>query len=634
MSTANEVLKKYWGYDSFRPLQGEIIDALTNGKHVLALMPTGGGKSLCFQVPALMQKGLTIVISPLIALMKDQVQNLKKRGIKAEAIVSGMHPKEIQNAFDRCIYGNVKLLYVSPERLHTELFQERLKKMSIQFIAIDEAHCISQWGYDFRPAYLQIPIIRQYLPNVPFIALTATATEMVKKDIVEKLGLKEVSIFQKSFERQNLSYSVLYVEDKINKMLEILNKVSGTGIVYVRSRKGTQDVAAFLKKNGVKADYYHGGLNTNDRSKKQDSWINDKIRIMVCTNAFGMGIDKPDVRIVIHLGLPESLEAYFQEAGRGGRDGHKAYAVLLYHPSDGMDLLSNFKRNMPDIPTIKNVYHSLGNYFRIAYGSGGGRAFDFDIVEFCKKFNQRGVIVYHSLQTLEREGYFSLSDGVLIPSKVYFLSKHPNIYSFQTTHVQYHPIIQLMLRSYEGIMDDFCKINEERLAQNLSISITDVEELLKGLESYEIIKYSPRSDKPQITYITERIVKDHLYLNPKRFYFRRKVIEDNLKAVVNYAETKHICRSQQLLFYFAENNALPCGTCDVCLNHQTAPNTLEESNIESLIEYHLSNSVLFLNELIQRLPQITPEYLILIVRQMMEEGAIKVGADERMEWVG
>ncbi len=635
MPTAKEVLKKYWGYDDFRPLQGEIIAALTSGKHVLALMPTGGGKSLCFQVPALMKDGLTIVVSPLIALMKDQVQNLKKRGIKAEAIFSGMHSKEVQNAFDRCIYGKTKLLYVSPERLHTELFQERLKKMSVELIAIDEAHCISQWGYDFRPAYLQIPIIRQYLPHVPFIALTATATEMVRKDIVDKLGLKEVAVFQKSFERQNLSYSVLYVEDKINKMLEILQKVSGTGIVYVRSRKGTQEVALFLKKNGIKADYYHGGLNTQERSKKQEAWINDKTRVMVCTNAFGMGIDKPDVRIVIHLGLPESLEAYFQEAGRAGRDGKKSYGVLLYHPSDGMDLLYNFKRNMPDIPTIKEVYHALGNYFRVAHGAGEGHSFDFDLVDFCKRFNQRGVIVYHALQVLERENYFALSDGVLTSSKVRFSSKHDSLYNFQTKYPQYNGLIQLLLRSYEGIMDEFCKINEERLAHHLKMSITDVITLLQGLVNYEILKYIPRSDKPRITYLTERIVKSHLYLNPKRFHFRRKVIENNLKAVVQYAETKHICRSQQLLFYFAENNATPCGTCDVCLNDQRSQNDVEESaDIESLIQYHLSHSMLFLGELIQRLPQITPEQLILIVRQLMEEGTIKVGKDERMEWVG
>jgi len=629
--TALEVLKQYWGYDSFRPLQADIVEAVAQKKDVLALLPTGGGKSLCFQVPSLMGEGIGLVISPLIALMKDQVYNLKKRGIKAEAIFSGMHHKEIDHALDRCIYGSVKLLYVSPERLRTEIFQERLKKMKVRLVAIDEAHCISQWGYDFRPAYLQIATIKEYLPDVPFIALTATATEMVKKDIVEKLELKDATIFQKSFERKNVSYSVLYTEDKAGKLLHILKKVPGTGIVYVRNRKQTQEIAYFLHKNGIKANFYHGGLKTDERSKKQEAWINNHIRVMVCTNAFGMGIDKPDVRVVVHLGLPESIEAYFQEAGRAGRDEKKAYAVLLYHPADGINLIQQFKRNMPDIPTIKTIYHALGNYFRLAYGAGIGQRFDFDLVTFCENFNMRAVQVYHALQTLEREEYFALTEGFVIPSKIRFKVNRHQLYDFQVRHLPFNSIVKVLLRSYEGVMDDFAKINEEQLAKQLSVAITDVIAMLKKLEQYDILQYLPRTDKPQITYLKERFAKEHLSLDVKRFNFRRKVMEDNLKAVVRYGEVKHVCRSQQLLAYFGEKETTKCGMCDVCLNRNKVTVTVNESeNIELAIQYALANRCCSFEELVAAV-QAPADKVIEVVRQMIAEGLIVV--DEREELV-
>lgn len=416
----HNILAKYWGYHSFRPLQEEIITSVLQGNDTLALLPTGGGKSVCFQVPALVQEGVCIVISPLIALMKDQVDNLQKKGISAIAITSAMHKREIDIAFDNCVYGNIKFLYLSPERLITPIAQARIQKMKVSLIAVDEAHCISQWGYDFRPSYLEIAKLRELQPKVPVLALTATATPEVVKDIQEKLRFKKANVLQKSFERKNLAYVVIGEEDKLSRLLKVVNNVGGTGVVYVRNRKKTQEVAAFLQKNKIPADFYHAGLTPGERSQKQDSWIKNKTRVIVATNAFGMGIDKPDVRFVVHLDLPDSLEAYFQEAGRAGRDEGKAYAVMLYNEADINDLKSNVEMSFPSVEEIRQTYQALANYYQLAVGSGEGAAFDFDISELCRNYKLEPVTVFNSIRFLEKEGYISATEAVYQPSRINF----------------------------------------------------------------------------------------------------------------------------------------------------------------------------------------------------------------------
>ncbi|MCB0586106.1 MAG: ATP-dependent DNA helicase RecQ, partial [Phaeodactylibacter sp.] len=413
-----EILKKYWGYDGFRPLQEDIIRSVLEGKDTLALMPTGGGKSICYQVPALCREGICIVVSPLIALMKDQVENLKQRNIPAEAIYSGMHYRDIDRILDNCVYGNIKLLYLSPERLTTELARVRIQKMKASLLAVDEAHCVSQWGYDFRPPYLQIAEMREVLPGVPILALTATATPEVARDIQEKLAFRQENLLQKSFERPNLSYSVLHEEDKLKKLAEILHRVPGSGIVYVRSRRRTKEIARYLQRQKIRADFYHAGLDTEERSRKQEEWMNNKSRVVVSTNAFGMGIDKPDVRVVVHMELPDSLEAYFQEAGRAGRDGRKSYAVLLYNDSDRQNLERRFEQSFPGLKEVQRVYRALGSYFQLATGSGEGQSFDFEIVEFARNFQIKIVQAYSCLKILEQAGWIVLTDAVFVPSSL------------------------------------------------------------------------------------------------------------------------------------------------------------------------------------------------------------------------
>ena len=419
-ASPNDILKQYWGFDSFRPLQEDIIQSVLDGKDTLALLPTGGGKSICFQVPALVKEGICIVISPLIALMKDQVYNLQKRGIAAVAIFSGMHYKDIDRILDNCIYGNTKLLYLSPERLTSDLVRERIKKMKVSLIAVDEAHCISQWGYDFRPPYLQIAEIREYLPKVPIMALTATATPEVVKDIQEKLEFKRGEVFQQSFLRENLAYVVLEEEGKMEKLFKVLTGVRGSGLVYVRNRRKTKEIAMFLKKYRITADYYHAGLTNEERSQKQEAWINDKIRIIVATNAFGMGIDKPDVRVVVHMDLPDSLEAYFQEAGRAGRDGQKSYAVLLYNQGDKLDLERRFELSFPPLKEVRLTYQALGSYLQLAVGSGEGESYDFDLVEFSRVYGFSTVKTFNCLKVLERAGWIALSESIYIIRQVIY----------------------------------------------------------------------------------------------------------------------------------------------------------------------------------------------------------------------
>jgi len=458
-----ELLKQYWGFDTFRPLQEDIIDAVLNGQDALALLPTGGGKSLCFQLPALLQEGICIVVSPLIALMKDQVENLKAKGIQAIAIYAGMGKREIDILLDNCIYGNIKFLYLSPERLLSPLVKERLAYMKVNLFAIDEAHCISQWGYDFRPPYLLLKDLREIHPEVPIIALTATATKFVRQDIVEKLELKVPQIFVKSFARRNLSYVVMDLEDKYGKLLDVLKNVKGSGLIYVRNRRETTEVALFLKRNHIAADFYHAGLEKNERSLKQEAWKQNKIRVMVATNAFGMGIDKPDVRFVIHLDLPESLEAYYQEAGRAGRDELKAFAVLLANKSDRLALETKYKDNFPNIEEIKKTYHYLGSYYQLAYGAGQGISFPFDLADFCKRFKLSVLKTIAALKFLEHDGYLTLSENIFLQSRLMFMQSHEDVYRFQIENSGYDALIKTVLRAYGGSFDQYVKVNENEI---------------------------------------------------------------------------------------------------------------------------------------------------------------------------
>ncbi len=559
----HEILKKYWGYDAFRPVQEEVIQSVLDGHDTLALLPTGGGKSICFQIPGLCKEGICIVVSPLIALMKDQVSNLKKRGIAAEAIFSGMHYRDIDRILDNCAHGAVKFLYLSPERLTTDLARERIKRMDVNLLAVDEAHCISQWGYDFRPPYLQIAEIRQFIPDTPVLALTATATAEVIDDIQERLDFKKKHVFQKSFSRENLAYVVLPEENKKEKMLDIVRKIKGTGIVYVRNRKLTKEMARYLVEHKISADYYHAGLTTEQRSKKQDDWVAGKIRIMVCTNAFGMGIDKPDVRSVIHLDLPDSLEAYFQEAGRGGRDGKKSYAVLLYAHGDRLMLERSLEISFPPLSEIRQTYRALGSFFQLAVGGGEFQSFDFDITLFCKNFKLDVLKTYSCLKILEQEGWIAMTESIYLPSSFMVKVNREQLYDFQLKNPKLDILIKTLLRLTEGAFHHFANINEYQIARVLKAPVESVIPALHQMDKENIIDYRPAKDKPQIVFIRERVNADNLTIDLEQYNFRKERYAWRIRKAIEYATTPR-CRSEQLLAYFGEKSS-PCGACDVCL---------------------------------------------------------------------
>ena len=569
-----EILKQVWGFDAFRPLQEDIIREVLAGHDVLALMPTGGGKSICFQVPALCKPGVCIVVSPLIALMKDQVQNLRKRGINAVAIFSGMTRKEIDIAFDNCVHGDVKLLYVSPERLKTEMAQIRISQMKVNLIAVDEAHCISQWGYDFRPAYLEIAALREILPDVPVLALTATATPDVVEDIQKRLNFKSSNVLQKSFSRPNLAYVVLEEDDKMAKLENILRKVGGSAVVYARTRRLTVEVARYLKLKGISADYYHAGLSAEVRSQKQDAWIKGASRVIVATNAFGMGIDKPDVRSVVHLHLPDSLESYFQEAGRAGRDGKKAYAVLLVNNEDKVALRKNLELNFPDFKEIRKVYAALGSYFQLAVGSGEGVSFDFEIGEFCKNFQLNPLLAHACLKVLEQEGWLYLSDSFYMPSTFRVSVSREQLYDFQLKNPALDPFIKTLLRTSSGAFGQFAKLNEKHIATYLKTTVDKVQKVLFHLHKLRLIEYRPVKEKPQLTFLQPRVSADSLRIDHEKYAFRKERYKFRIEAAIKYIEEK-VCRSIQLLGYFGEQSG-PCGVCDVCLENAKAGYSAED----------------------------------------------------------
>lgn len=624
MSDIHHVLEKYWGYKQFRPLQEDIVNAVLKGNDTLALLPTGGGKSICFQVPAMVKDGICIVVSPLIALMKDQVENLQRKGIDAIAITSSMHKREIDIALDNCVHGKIKFLYLSPERLETEIVKVRLQRMNVNLIAIDESHCISQWGYDFRPSYLKIAAIRETLPNIPILALTATATKEVVYDIQEKLHFKKPNVLQKSFERTNVAYIVVEEEDKLARLVKIANKLKGTGIVYVRNRKKTQEIAQYLKSNNIAADFYHAGLDVKTRDLKQNNWMNNKTRVIVCTNAFGMGIDKPDVRFVVHIDLPDALEAYFQEAGRAGRDEQKAYAILLYNKNDKIELETNINNQFPSIEEIKQSYQALANFYQLPTGSGLGATYNFDIVALCDTYKLNALTVFNSLKFLEKEGYLTTSEAVFQPSRIKLELNRDDIYKFQIASPAFDSFIKLLLRTYSGLFDNFVKINEFDIAKKASIKREDVIKKLTHLDQQKVLIYLPQTELPQLTFTQERVDAKHLALSKENYSLLKQRALERMEAVIQYADSKHKCRSQLLLAYFDETNSQRCNQCDVCIEENKKMLYNDEfERISQQIKELIAMHPLPLNQLVNQLTEGNEEKRLKTIQWLIDNEQLK-----------
>lgn len=632
MTSPQQILKHYWNYDKFRPMQEDIINSVLAGCDTLALLPTGGGKSICFQVPALVLEGVCIVVSPLIALMKDQVEQLRKRNIKADAIYSGMSNREIDRILDNAVYGGLKFLYISPERLKTEMFLVRAKKMKIGLLAIDEAHCISQWGYDFRPPYLEIMEFRKIIPHVPCIALTATATKEVKQDIQDKLGFgtfkkaiegqENVKLFQQSFSRANLSYSVFEAESKELKLLDILQKVAGSAVVYVQSRKKAMTLATFLAQNRISADFYHAGLPNEERSRRQDAWIKNQIRVIVATNAFGMGIDKPDVRVVVHVDLPNTLEAYYQEAGRAGRDEKKAYAVLLYNEIDIKDLKKKIENAYPSPETLRKVYQQLANYYNLAVGSSAMASYDFDVLDFQKNFNTDAITTYYSLKQLEQEGFIQVSESFYHPSKAFFTVSNTDLYAFQVANANLDTIIKTILRMYGGEMfNAFTHISEQQIAKQMHTDTKTVVQQLQYLHQAQIISYSPQKDKPQLTFTTPRFKTEDLPIDIATLENFKQRDLAKVEAVTHYAKHLQRCRTQLLLEYFDEITDKTCGVCDVCLQKKKKP-TATISHAEN-IKNSLKNGSLSLQVLVNEVKSANKQEVLAEVQAMIASKELK-----------
>jgi len=627
-SLAN-ILKQFWGFTQFRPLQEDIIHSILAGHDTLALMPTGGGKSLCYQVPAMAMDGLCLVVSPLIALMKDQTESLRKKGITAFAIYSGMKRYEVINTLKTACESNCKFLYVSPERLETSLFKEYLPALNVNLLAVDEAHCISQWGYDFRPPYLRIALLREELPGIPVLALTASATPGVQLDICEKLQFgQQHTVFRQPFARPNLSYSVFRVDSKINKLVEILQNVSGSSIVYCRSRRRTKEIAAQLNTWQINADFYHAGLGADERNKKQEAWINNQIRTIVCTNAFGMGIDKPDVRVVVHFDMPDCLENYYQEAGRAGRDKKKSYAVLLYQPDEIAELSKQASLRFPEIDTIRNVYQAIANYLQLPAGSGEGNYFDFDTGDFIKRFNLPAYQVMNVLKVLEQEGFMSFNEQVFVPSRVQFICNKNTLYQFEEEHPEYEPLIKLLLRSYEGIFDMAVAVYEKQLAGWLKKEPAGVKQLLAVLHSFHIIHYEPQKENPQLYLLQSRVKSEDLTINQVNYQLRKKQYENRLHQFIQYAENRKDCRSVITGNYFGDNNIQPCGVCDNCLQLKKTSLAAEEFElIRGRIERLLANGPASTGVLLQQLQGIQKDKVWEVIEFLQAEKKIGVNAD-------
>lgn len=624
MDTPLSILQHYWKHQHFRPLQEDIIQSVLAGNDTLALLPTGGGKSVCFQVPALLLDGVCIVISPLIALMKDQVEQLKKRGIVAVAIHSGMSRSEIDLYLNNALYGGIKFLYVSPERLLTEIFIERFKQMKVGLLAVDESHCISQWGYDFRPPYLRIAELRVHHPDVPIVALTATATPKVSNDIKEKLAFKKSgATFQKSFARENLSFVVRKTDNKERKLVEILKKVKGSAVVYVRSRKATELVARVLNRNGISATYYHAGLSHSGRNKLQDDWIANRNRVMVATNAFGMGIDKADVRVVVHLDLPENIEAYYQEAGRAGRDEQRSYAVILFQEADADGMRTKVEQAQPSFEFLQRVYQALCNYFQMAMGSSGGESFDFDLHHFCDRFQLFPNEVFHALRRLEEAGLITFNESYYAPSRIHVAVDKGRLYEFQIANEKFDPIIKMMLRLYGGeLFTDFLKISESYLAEGLKTSAKVVVDQLSHLDKLQIINYLPLNEQPQITFLLPRQDVDYLPVDKKMLRERRELIISKMNAMIEYATNTDRCRMQRIQEYFGEETFDTCGWCDVCIAKRKQENSQSTQELREQILRLVKEQFFSVDELEQRLAPTDVELFVEVVRELVDEGVI------------
>ena len=625
MNKYQEILKQYWGYDSFRDLQEEIITSIGEGKDTLGLMPTGGGKSITFQVPALAQEGICIVITPLIALMKDQVQNLRKREIKALAIYSGMTRQEILTALENCIFGNYKFLYISPERLDTEIFRTKLRSMKVSMITVDESHCISQWGYDFRPAYLKIAEIRELLPEVPVLALTATATPEVVTDIQARLKFREGNVFRMSFERKNLAYIVRKTDNKTKEIPYILQRISGSTIIYVRNRRRTKEITELLMNEGITADFYHAGLDNAVKDLRQKRWQSGEVRVMVATNAFGMGIDKPDVRIVLHLDLPDSPEAYFQEAGRAGRDGEKAYAVILYSKSDKTTLHKRVVDTFPDKEYILNVYEHLQYYYQMAMGDGFQCIREFNLEEFCRKFKYFPVPVDSALKILTQAGYLEYTDEQDNSSRILFTIRRDELYKLREMGKEAEALIQSILRSYTGVFTDYAYISEESLAIRTGLTRQQIYNILVTLTKRRIVDYIPRKKTPYIIYTRERLELRFLHIPPSVYEERKARYEARIKAMEEYVTTENICRSRMLLRYFGEKNEHNCGQCDVCLSKRATDNLSEKSyeEVKRQILNLLSHSPLTPAETADQI-KAEKEDIGQVIRYLLDEGELKM----------
>jgi len=627
-----KILTRYWGFTSFKPLQEEIIRSVTEGRDTLGLMPTGGGKSITFQVPALAMEGTCLVITPLIALMKEQVNRLNNLEIKSLAIHSAMSREEIDITLENCIYGDYKFLYVSPERISTQLFQGKIGRFTLSLVAVDEAHCISQWGYDFRPSYLKIASLRNLIaPGVPFLALTATATPQVIDDIINKLAFRQNNVLRTSFLRKNISYLVRHTEEKGSYLIKTLNKVNGSGIIYVRSRKRCREVAGILAENGISADFYHAGLSDELRDRKQAAWSTGKTRVIVATNAFGMGIDKADVRFVIHWDIPDSIENYFQESGRAGRDNKPAYAVLLYSPSDKTRLNDSLRLKFPPVEKIKDIYEALCNYLQVPLGSGKDNVFDFNIADFVSRFRLPVIETFNSLAFLQREGYIEFTEEINNPSRVHFVVGRDDLYKFQVANESFDGFIKLLLRSYTGMFTEFVAINEESLARKAAITRDTVYQYLVKLSSMNIIRYIPGKKTALVIFTEERLVRKALMISPDNYLHVKEKYSARLEKIIDYAESKNRCRSVILLDYFGEESDR-CGICDVCRER----NELDLSKYEFDIILEDIKDILAIKkpdaeELVRMINQ-PEEKVIKVIRWLLDHNKILQDKDHKLSW--